>query len=94
MYENAREQWPVSVRLEDFESGAFELPAGGLFVVRDDYVVPASMVSLSHPAPGRRSEVYLRNNADREEASADMLRRVGGTATCCHRELNISGRHR
>ena len=48
MHEAVREQWPVSVRLEDLERGAFELPASGLFVVHDDYIIPASRVSRKH----------------------------------------------
>lgn len=43
-YATMREQWPVSLRLEDLEDGLFELPASGFFVVRDDYVVAASNV--------------------------------------------------
>ncbi|TCD66837.1 hypothetical protein EIP91_000915 [Steccherinum ochraceum] len=46
MYGHNREQWPVSVRMEDLEGGAFELPASGLFVVQDDYIIPASRVEM------------------------------------------------
>lgn len=48
MFEFTREQWPVSVRCEDLENGAIELPASGLFVVCGEFILPASGVRPMH----------------------------------------------